>query len=153
MRDGSGRLLHRYRDGQAAVPGNLDDYAFFTWGLLELHQTTADPAWLAAAEQLSRITLTHFLDTAGGGFFFNADDAPTPILRRKEFYDAALPSGNSVALHNLLTLARLTGQNALKDHAAALAQAAEPLLRQYAPGFAMLLCGIDELLHAGDGAK
>jgi len=143
LRTPDGRLLHRYRDGQAAVPGTLDDYAFFTWGLLELYQATFDIAWLQAALDFTGHLLAHFLDTAGGGFFFTADDAEKLLIRQKDFIDAALPSGNSVAMLNLLKLSRLATRPDLAEHAARLALAPGQDLTRHPAGFAMLLCAVD----------
>ena len=58
----NGRLLHRYRDGEASIPANLDDYAFLVWGLIELYEATFDTRFLAQALRLNREQLTHFWD-------------------------------------------------------------------------------------------
>ncbi|GAB6036287.1 thioredoxin domain-containing protein [Fundidesulfovibrio butyratiphilus] len=147
LRDPTGRLLHRYRDGQAAVPGNLDDHAYFARGLVELHQATGQQQWLDLAVQIAETMIDHFADP-DEGFFFTADDAPTPLLRRKEFYDAAMPSGNSAALGVLRILANLTARVDFKERATALAKAAWPQAAEYPPGFAMLLCEADKLIEA-----
>jgi uncharacterized protein YyaL (SSP411 family) len=70
MRDGRGRLLHRYRDGTAGILGNLDDYAFLIWGLLELYEAGFRPEHLEAARSLALEMVTRFRDGEGGGFFF-----------------------------------------------------------------------------------
>jgi uncharacterized protein YyaL (SSP411 family) len=115
--DGNGRLFKRWRDGEAAFMGVLEDYAFLAWGLIELYEAGFETRYLEAALALSRAMLAHFEDEAGGGFFTSADDAEELLFRHKEVYDGALPSGNSVAAWNLLRLARLTGQNALEEAA------------------------------------
>lgn len=143
LRTPDGRLLHRFRDGQAAVPATLDDYVFFTWGLIELYQATFDLAWLQAALDLTGQLLAHFLDTAQDGFFLTADDAEELLVRPKEFFDAALPSGNSVAMLNLLKLSRLAARPDLAEHAARLARASGPELARHPSAFAMLLCAVD----------
>ncbi len=143
LRTPEGRLLHRYRDGQAAVPGYLDDYAFLSWGLIELYQATFDIVWLQAALDLTGQLLEHFSDADNGGFFFTADDAEQLLVRQKEFIDAALPSGNSVALLNLLKLSRLAARPDLAEHAARLALAPGQELERHPSGFAMLLCAVD----------
>jgi len=108
MRDDEGRLLHRYRDGDAAIRAHLDDYAFLTWGLIELYETTFHARWLDEALALLDESLDHFWDGDEGGFFLTADDGEELIVRPKEISDGAKPSGNSVQLANLLRLARLT---------------------------------------------
>ncbi len=117
LRDGSGRLLKRYRAGEAALPSTLDDHAFLIWGLLELYEAGFDVRHLEAAVQLADAMLEHFEDEAAGGFFLSADDAEAPLFRHKEIYDGALPSGNSVAALDLLRLARLTGRTAYEEKA------------------------------------
>jgi uncharacterized protein YyaL (SSP411 family) len=97
-------LLKRYRDGQAAGDGFLDDYAFLAWGLLELHAATQDPAHLIAARDLAQEMQQRFSDPAGGGFFFTASDSEPLLVRTKEIYDGAVPSGNAVAALVLLKL-------------------------------------------------
>jgi uncharacterized protein YyaL (SSP411 family) len=110
LRDDTGRLYKRWRQGQAALPGVLDDYAFLGWGLLELHQTTQDLRYLKAAIALTAEALAHFQDAERGGFYLSADDAEGLVVRTRETYDGALPSGNSVIFGNLVRLARLTGE-------------------------------------------
>ncbi|NLJ76328.1 MAG: thioredoxin domain-containing protein [Peptococcaceae bacterium] len=115
MRRTDGRLLARYRDGESAYPAYLDDYAFLSWGLLELYGATFDVAYLERARELTREMIDLFWDEEGGGFFFYGRDAEKLIFRPKEIYDGALPSGNSVALQNLLRLALLTGDQSFAD--------------------------------------
>ncbi|XER11833.1 hypothetical protein SATMO3_20030 [Sporomusa aerivorans] len=102
------RLLARYRDGHAAYLGYIDDYAFLLWGLLEVYETTFNPQYLRQALELSKEMIDLFWDKDDGGFYFTGHDGEELLLRPKEIYDGALPSGNSVAALALLKLARLT---------------------------------------------
>jgi uncharacterized protein YyaL (SSP411 family) len=104
-----GALFHRYRDGEFAIEGMLDDYAFLTWGLLELYESTFDERHLERAIGHTRFMLQHFLEEGSGGFFMTRRDAEALVARPREVYDGALPSGNSVAALNLIRLARFTG--------------------------------------------
>jgi hypothetical protein len=142
MRDGEGRLLHRYRDGDADIRAHLDDYAFLTWGLIELYETTFDPRWLQAALSLLDESLDHFWDADQGGFYLTADDGEALIVRPKEISDGAMPSGNSVQLANLLRLARLTGRTEYETRADALARWAGRQARSRPTGFTALLAGL-----------
>ncbi len=117
MRDSKGRLLHRYRDGDASIPAFLDDYVFMTAAMLELFDATHDPRYLATAVELQQQTDALFLDGKGGGYFFSAADNEELLVRQKEIYDGAIPSGNSMAADNLVRLARLTGRNTYEDSA------------------------------------
>lgn len=115
-----GRLIHRYREGETAVDGNLDDYAFLVWGLIELYEATFNAGYLEEALRLQDDMLEHFWDKEGGGFFFNADDSEKLLVRHKEFRDGAVPSGNSVAFLNLVRLSRMTGKTIYEEKAAVL---------------------------------
>jgi uncharacterized protein YyaL (SSP411 family) len=123
MLDAGGRLYHRYRDGEAAVPAFVDDYAFMTWGLIELYETTFEERYLEQALNFNTIMLQHFWDAEQGGFYFVADDAEKILTRKKGIYDGAVPSGNAVAMLNLLRLARLTGRPEYEEKAASLSRA------------------------------
>lgn len=113
LKTNEGRLLHRFRDKAAEISGFLDDYAFFINGLLDLYEATFEPGYLKEAMGLNEKMLRLFEDKASGGFFFTASDAENILSGRgKEYYDSALPSGNSIAALVLLRLNRVT----LKDN-------------------------------------
>lgn len=131
LRRDDGRLLARYRDGEAAFPGYLDDYAFLQWGLLELYDTTLRPEYLKMSLQLMDQMTDLFWDRDRGGFFFYGKDAEELIARPKEVYDGALPSGNSVAAMNMLRLARITGREELSGLANRLFRAFAGMVRDY----------------------
>lgn len=109
LRDNQGHLYKRYRNGNGGLPGHLDDYTFFTWGLLELYEATLKPQYLVRAQELQEQTFTDFWDEINGGFFLGSSSAENLLVRSKTGYDGALPSGNSVAAMNLQRLGRLTG--------------------------------------------
>jgi hypothetical protein len=142
MHDSDGRLLHRYRDGDAGIRATLDDYAFLIWGLLELYETTFEPHWLRAALDHMDACLNHFWDAERGGFYMTPDDGEDLIVRPKEASDGAMPSGNSVQLMNLLRLARFTGRTEFEDQAAALSRWAGSSARSRPTGFTALLMGL-----------
>ena len=110
LTDNNGRLLKRYRDGNAGVDAHLDDYAFFIWGLLELYEATFNATYLAEAIQLSNIMVDEFWDVTNGGFFLGSENSEKLIVRAKTGYDGAMPSGNSVAAMNCSKLNRITGE-------------------------------------------
>jgi uncharacterized protein len=109
MSAANGSLRHRYRDGEAAIDGMLDDYAFLTWGLIELYQATFEERHLERALAHTRHMIEQFLDDGAGGFFMTRRDAERLVARPREVYDGAIPSGNSVAAMNLMRLSRFTG--------------------------------------------
>jgi uncharacterized protein YyaL (SSP411 family) len=159
MQDAKGRLLHRYRDNEAKILAFLDDYAFMIWGLLELYETTLEPEYLQKAVELNAELLTHFWDDVGGGFFFTADDAEDLLVRKKDAYDGAIPSGNSVAMLNLLRLARITAESDLESKAAQIGQAFSGDVLSAPPGFTLMISSVDfavgpsyEIVIVGDPA-
>jgi uncharacterized protein YyaL (SSP411 family) len=143
MRHADGRLLHRYRDGEAGIKANLDDYAFMAWGLIELYQADFEVDRLEGALELTDITLKHFWDESGGGFYFTPDDGEELLVRRKEAYDGAVPSGNSVAMLNMLRLARLTANPNLEERASAVSRAFSGSVARSPAGFTQFLSAVD----------
>lgn len=137
-----GRLQHRFRDGQAAIAGNVTDYAFLAWGLVELYQASFDATYLKAALELVETMDSLFWDEAAGGYFFSPADVPL-LVRQKDVFDAAIPSGNSVAMLALLKLWRLTGRPELAQRATAVNRYAAGQARDYPAGFTLLLSGVD----------
>jgi hypothetical protein len=103
------RLLKRYRNGVAALDAHLDDYAFMAWGLLELYEATFAIKYLSQALDLMNIMVEDFWDDKNGGFFLGSDQSEKLIVRSKTAYDGAIPSGNSVAVMNMVKLTRITG--------------------------------------------
>ena len=141
-----GRLLARYRDGEAAHLAYLDDYAFLLWGLLELYETTFDLDYLIKAQKLSLDMRRLFWDQEEGGFYFSGIDGEKLITSSKEFYDGALPSGNSVAALNLLKLARLTGDEQLAPDMAEVLQRFYSVAARYPRGYTYYLMAVDYFL-------
>ena len=122
----SGKLLRRFCDGDAAISGFLDDYAFFAQALLDLFEVTGSAEYLKTVASLTRAGLSGFTDAEHGGFYSTAAGAGDLVLRLKDDYDGAEPSGNSVAIDVLLRLAHITGDDAFGKQA-------ETALRWFAP--------------------
>jgi uncharacterized protein YyaL (SSP411 family) len=143
MRRPDGRLLHRYRDGEASIAAHLDDYAFLVWGLIETYEATFQARFLKTALELNTDMILHFWDQKGGGLYFTSDDAENLIVRKKEVYDGALPSGNAVAMLNLLLLGRYTGDAKLEDRAFKIQRAFSEQVRQFPSGYTQFLSAVD----------
>ena len=143
LREDNGRLLHRYRDGEAAIAGNVDDYAFLTWGLLELYQTTFDIDYLVTALELEKDLYERFWDAEHGGYFFTPSDGEELLVRTKEVYDGAVPSGNSVAMLNLTRLGRITASTALEQRADEIGRAFYNDVTKAPHAFTALLMALD----------
>ena len=152
-----GRLWHRYRDGEAAITGNLDDSAFLIHGLLELYETTFEVDYLKKALAMNGHMLEHFRDDKNGGFYFTADDGEGLLVRQKEVYDGAIPSGNSIAMLDLLRLGRITADPGLEEQAAGVGRAFFEKVRQMPSAYTQLMIAVDfaagpsyEVVIAGD---
>ena len=143
MLEHESRLLHRYREGVAGIQANLDDYAFLVYGLLNLYEATFDTAHLRFAIDLNSRMVSQFWDEKQGGFFFTASDAETLITRSKEAYDGAIPSGNSIALLNLLHIGRITGQIAYEEKAEKLLRMFAQPINKHPSSFSAMVAGID----------
>ncbi|AOC93132.1 thioredoxin domain-containing protein [Bacillus amyloliquefaciens] len=115
-----GRVMVRYREGEVKNKGFIDDYAFLIWAYLELYEASFNPSYLKKAKMLCTSMLDLFWDERNGGFFFTGNDAETLLVREKEVYDGAVPSGNSAAAVQLLRLGRLTGDVSLIEKAEAM---------------------------------
>ena len=155
--DGKGRLLKRRVEGESAHAAVLDDYAFLVWGLIELYETDFDVRWLAEAVRLADAMTERFWDEAKGGFFFTAADSEALLARTKESLDGAVPSGNSIAMLDLLLLGHLTGKTAYLDRAAKSSKAFARSIAKSPSDFAASQSALDfalgpasEIVIAGD---
>ncbi|WP_440951936.1 thioredoxin domain-containing protein [Methanococcoides sp. FTZ1] len=114
----NGRLSHLCSEHTGATsPAFLDDYAFLIWGLIELYETNFDTSYLNTALKLNEYLLENYEDTDNGGFYQTSSDSENLLFRKKEVYDGAMPSGNSVALSNLMRLGRMTGNTEIEKKA------------------------------------
>jgi uncharacterized protein YyaL (SSP411 family) len=142
LREG-GRLQRSFKDGRASGPGFLEDHAFLAQGLLDLHEATFEPRWLAAAKALAEETERLFADPERGGWFRTASDHERLVAREKPTHDGAEPSGASVAALVALRLSAFTGEERWRS-------VAERALRAYAPTLDQQPAALHELLLALD---
>jgi len=141
----SATLYRRYREGQAAVEGLAEDYAFLIQGLLDLYEASFNPAWLNWAVALQERQNTLFWDDLNGGFFQTPAHAPAPLGRVKDTDDGAEPSASSVSVLNLLRLALLADRPEYREKAErTLAAFSEPLA-QAPHALPAMLAGLDFL--------
>ncbi len=138
-----GRLLHRYRDGDAAIAGTLEDYAFFIYGLIDLYESTFDTRYLKEAKRLAKDMLQLFADKKEGGFFFTAQDGEELLFRHKEIYDGALPSANSIALLDLLRLGRMADEQGFIEKADASLRFFAPQIQERPSAYVQSLTAFD----------
>ncbi len=138
-----GLLLRSWKDGRAKFNGYLEDYAFLIDGLLVLYETTGVFQWFEEALALTNTMIDEFWDDNEGGFFFTGKSHENLIVRSKDYFDNATPSGNSVAADVLQRIALLTDNANFRNRAVTiLSQIAEPA-RRYPTGFGRALCAID----------
>jgi uncharacterized protein YyaL (SSP411 family) len=141
---GTGNRLRRHAlDERATGSGFLDDYAFLIAGLLDLYEATFETRWLERAIVLQGTLDAHFADDREGGYFATPDDHEVLLAREKPDYDGAEPSGNAVALQNLLRLHSLTTDDAYRARGDALLRAFGRGLERQPSAMARLLVGLD----------
>jgi uncharacterized protein YyaL (SSP411 family) len=157
MQISNNKLLHRYRDGDAAIQATIDDYSFMIWGLIELYETTFNLKYLQKALELQKVQNKYFWDEQNGGYFFTSSDAEKLLTRSKEIYDGAIPSGNSVSLNNLIKLGRLTANSNFEKLASELSKVFSTSASRSPSGSSMLLqvvnfaiSGSSEVIIVGD---
>jgi uncharacterized protein YyaL (SSP411 family) len=143
MRDHDGRLLRSWRAGRPGPRAFADDHALLADGLLTLYETTFELRWFVAARELCDELLASFRDPGGGGFFQTATDAPALVLRPKELFDNAVPSGNSAAADVLLRMSRLTGDGRYEEAAVSALRLVRGAIAQAPTGFGHALCALD----------
>jgi hypothetical protein len=136
------QLFHRYREKEAGIDGFLEDYSFLVWGLIELYMASYHERYIKTAVDLIETAITNFWDKENGGFYQTKTNNQLPV-RRKDLYDGALQSGNSVMLHNLLRLSRLSGNIEYENLAWELANYFSISLTGSPHAYTMSLCGLD----------
>lgn len=143
-----GRLLRTWKDGTAKLNGYVEDHANVADGLIELYQATGELDYLIEARRLADTMITEFWDEESGGFFFTSNDHEELIVRNKDFYDNATPSGNSVAADVLLKLAKFTGDERYERFAITTLRLAASQIRRHPQGFGRALSALE--FHLGD---
>jgi uncharacterized protein YyaL (SSP411 family) len=138
-----GLLLRTYKDGKAKLNAYLEDYAFFIDGLVTLFETSGELQWLEEASALTATMIDEFWDDEEGGFFFTGRSHEGLIVRSKDFFDNATPSGNSVAAEVLLRIGLLTDNNDYQRRAATILRLMATTMQRYPSGFGRLLCALD----------
>ncbi|MCI0490757.1 MAG: thioredoxin domain-containing protein [Blastocatellia bacterium] len=138
-----GRLLRTYKDGRAKLNAYLEDYAFIVEGMLALYEANFELKYFDEARQLADRMIEQFWDEDDGGFFFTSADHEELIARTKDYFDNAIPSGNSVAALSLLKLGLLTGEPRYGRHALAILRTMHRSMSRHPSAFGYLLCALD----------
>ena len=160
LMDDNGKLLKRYRNGSYDIDGMIEDYAFFIWGLIELYQADFDDRYIEIASTLADYQINHFWDFENKGFYFTSNLSESLIVRSKEIYDGAIPSGNSVSSYNFIRLSRILSRSDYEQIAISITNAFSENINKYGHGSTMLLQAIDyikgpsfEVIVSGDKNK
>ncbi|NLM30756.1 MAG: thioredoxin domain-containing protein [Methanomicrobiales archaeon] len=148
LRGPDGRLLHRYRNGEAGIAAMLDDYAFMILALIEVYEASLDPGYLKAAVELAHDLVARYHDPERGGFFFTPDDVDIPV-RQKPISDGATPSGNSAAMYALFRLGRMTANPAFEEIADRIHRTFAGTVRKSPATHIGFLTGLDRMLGPG----
>ncbi|MDA7921942.1 thioredoxin domain-containing protein [Verrucomicrobiales bacterium] len=149
LRTEDGRLMKRYRQGEAGLAAHLEDYAFMIWGLIDLYETTFDVRYLDQAITFQNMLDEHFWDEEAGGYFTVADDGEQLIVRAKKLYGGAIPSGNAVSVGNLARLYRMTGQPAFGQRVDELIRAFSGEIGQNSMVYPLVMTWLDFHLEPG----
>ncbi|EIW20004.1 MULTISPECIES: thioredoxin domain-containing protein [Pelosinus] len=146
-----GRLLARYREGEAAHQAYIDDYAFLLMALIEVYEATCNNQYLHRAVTLAKDMEALFGDNTEGGFYFYGNDGEELIVRPKEIYDGAIPSGNSVAALALQKLGDITDDRGFSDIAERLLSSFAGEVSRYAAGYTYFMMAVD--YYVADNTK
>lgn len=138
-----GFLLRTYKDNQAKYNAYLEDYAFLGQSLIDLYQITFNKSYLDKAIEINKVMVNEFFDEDNGGFFYTGKNHEELIVRTKEIFDHSVPSGNSIALRNLIRIERLTGDFSLTNKIQKCIVTFASTINKYFGGVASLLATVD----------
>jgi len=139
-------LCHRYRDGEAGVRATVKDYAFIIWGLLELYEVNFKYKYLENAYDINEYFLRNFWDADTAGFFINEKGGKDLIMKDKDLYDREVPSGNSVALINLIKMSRYLGTSNLEHIGQKITKVESFSIADSPLDFINMLVGVDYMI-------
>ncbi|MBX3298246.1 MAG: thioredoxin domain-containing protein [Acidobacteria bacterium] len=138
-----GRLMRTWKDGVAKIPAYLDDHANVADGLLELYRATGDIRYLSSARSLADTMIKEFWDAENGGFYYTSTEHEELVVRNKDFYDNATPSGNSVAAEVMMRLARLTGDGSYDRYATSVLRLYSGMISRHPQAFGRALSALE----------
>ena len=147
LRHDNYRLLRTFKNGNAKINGYLDDYAYYINALLDFFSIDSDYIYLEKAIHYTNSMIKHFWDDKHNNFFFTSDDHENLIIRSKNFYDLAIPSGNSVSTYILLRLYRITNEENYYKKALNIMESCSRAARENPFGFGQLLTSIYQYLQ------
>ncbi|MBI1343006.1 MAG: DUF255 domain-containing protein [Terrimonas sp.] len=147
FKDGNGGYFHTYKNNRSKYPAFLDDYAFLIQALIQLQEITGNREYLLTAMEIANYVLNNFEETGTGYFFYTHKDQEDVIVRKKEVYDGAVPSGNSVMAYNLYQLSNYFGKDDLKDRALRIIKSLLNAIIKYPVSFGNWACLLQEIVY------
>jgi uncharacterized protein YyaL (SSP411 family) len=148
LTDENGELKIRWREGETAHAGQLDDYAFYAFALIELYKSTFEMEYLRQAIYISELMISHFWDEERDGFFLYSKDSEQLVSRPKETYDGAIPSGNSLAAVVLECLSKLTGEAKWQQISYRQFCFLTSSIQEYPAGHSMALLAVSQAIYS-----
>lgn len=145
--NGSNNFFHTWKDGKAKYPAFVDDYAFLIRAMIDLYQIGADTKLLNQARDLTGFVLENFIEEETGFFYFTKENQTDVILRKKEVYDGAVPSGNAVMAYNLFHLGIFFDKKDWKEQSHKLLVSLEKAIVSYPSSFGMWTCLLQEMIY------
>ena len=133
----NGELFHRHRNGNTAIPAMIDDYAFLIWAEIELFKSSYDMNYLERAVRLEAIVNSQFWDMENGFYYYASEKTESIVGRQKEFYDGAIPSGNSVMFYNIVQLYQYSLEETYHEKIKRMLKNLPKEIEDYPSGFSM----------------
>lgn len=135
LKQNNGAWHHTYKNGVAKLPAFLDDYAYLIQAYIHLQEITGNADYLIKAKELTQWVCKHFSEAETGFFYFTHEEQQDILVRKKEVYDGATPSGNAVMMHNLCYLSVVFDLPEWKERAMAMLGALETAIVKYPGSF------------------
>jgi uncharacterized protein YyaL (SSP411 family) len=142
----SGSFFHTWKNNIAKYPAFLDDYAFLIEALIHLQEITADTKWLQMAKEITEFVIDNFNDTSSPFFYYTNSSQQDVIIRKKEIYDGAIPSGNSVMAYNFRRLSILFDNNEWRQRSEKMVLAVGNIVPKYPTSFGIWGCLLQEII-------
>jgi uncharacterized protein YyaL (SSP411 family) len=159
-KEGGGSFYHTWKNGQAKYPAFLDDYAFLVQALLQLSEITADPGWLLEAKGITEYIIAHFSEAETGFFYYTGEGQSDVIVRKKEVYDGAIPSGNAIMAYNLYRLSVFFNKSDWRERSDKMVTSLGHAITRYPTSFGVwnallmeMIAGTHEIAILGNDAE
>ncbi len=144
--ENSNEFYHTWKNGEAKFPAFLDDYAFLIQALIHLQEITADTQWLLKAKEVTELVINNFSESETGFFYYTKSGQPDVIIRKKEVYDGAVPSGNAIMAINLYQLALAFNNKDWKNRSFTIVSALGNTITRYPTSFGCWNCLLAEMI-------